>query len=431
MISELVILGTLLYGDEKYKHIALNSVKGYQFSGSFNRIIFEGCRESDERYNIITPDNVIDLTDLEVGTDYLSDFREYRASKLREIEGHCEKIADQYTRNSIIRGLSGIVLDEDTYESAKDIINDAESIISQTAIDVGMPGLTYSEMVERDENKPRYEKLDLGDPFWNQTFFRHCGCHKGQMTTVFGESKHCKSTAAMMYSRMLIDQGYKGLYTSFEDRDRKYAEYVLKGLEDESKIDNFIVTDHSQGCSTLEDIVTTAKYHKAMNDISFLIVDNAQIVEVDGLRFDYEKKRIVTISDRLRKLAIEEDIWVLMLSQISNERSRASGYDRQPKLNDMYGSGQIRKDSFMAIGIFKPSEVDELLVKNEFTGEPRGVKHPSGNDEIWPLSTVLMKQEAIREGEKYWKNVILNIRDDGLWRPTQEPERMQPNGVPF
>jgi len=289
-------------------------------------------------------------------------------------------------------------------------------------------------MLERDANKPRYEKLDFGDPFWNETFFKHCGGHKGQMCTLFGDSKHGKSMGAMMFCRLLIENGYTGLYTSFEDIDRKYAEHIREGLRDKEKIDNLIVTDHSQGCSTLEDIVTTTKYHKALNDISFLVVDNAQIVDVDGVNFWDETKKLVTISPRLSRLAIELDIWVLLLSQISNERSRTSGYDRQPKIHDIYGSGQIRKDSYMGISIFKPSEVDELIVKNEFNGDVRGVKHPNGNEEIWPLSTVLMKQELIREGEKYWKNVILNIKDDGLWRPVEEKQKatkVNENGYPF
>lgn len=428
MRSEQIIVGTLLYGKEQLKHIALNNVKPHQFTDTYLRSIFEACIEADEKFGRVTADVVDDITGEGVESMSLSSFVDVAAGSLKEIEGHCEKVVDRYTRQSVVQGLQGVLLDKDKYESSRDLITDAESVLAETATEIGMPGLTYSQMVARDKNKPRYEKLDFGDPFWNQTFFKHCGGHKGQMTTLFGDSKHGKSIGAMMFSRLLIEKGYTGLYTSFEDIDRKYAEHVRAGLQDKDKIDNLIITDHSQGCSTLDDIVTTTKYHKAINDISFLVVDNAQIVGVDGVNPWDETKKLVTISPRLSRLAIELDIWVLLLSQISNERSRTSGYDRQPKIHDIYGSGQIRKDSYMGISIFKPSEVDELIVKNEFNGEVRGVKHPNGDGEIWPLSRVLMKQELIREGEKYWKNVILNIRDDGLRRPVEE----QPvNGAPF
>lgn len=421
MISESYIVGTLLHGKKELKHIALNSVKPYQISGTYNRIVFEGCKQAERRFGSISKDIVSDFVD---GLDpsFLDDYIEFIAQNLKEIEGHCQQVVDAHTKRSVISGLEGVLLDAESYQSSRELISDAEGMLSETAAEIGMPGLVYSQMIERDKNKPRYEKLDFGDPFWNHTFFRHCGGHKGQMTTLFGDSKHGKSTAAMMFARMLIENGYQGLYTSFEDIDRKYAEHVRRGLQDKEVIDRLIITDHSQGCSTLDDIVTTTKYHKAINDISFLMVDNAQIVDVDGVNFWDETKKLVTISPRLSRLAIELDIWVLLLSQISNERSRRSGYERQPKIHDIYGSGQIRKDSYMGISVFKLSEVDDLIVKNEFNGDIRGVKHPNGNGEMWPLSTVLMRQELIREGEKYWKSVILNIRDDGLWRPVEEKQ---------
>lgn len=430
MISEQTIISTLLIGDKELKVIALNSVKGHQFQNSLNRQIFEACTKAEQNFGSINKATVgqiirADVEDFDF--QYLDDYDE-PADNLKEIEGHCKAVKDSFTKDSIFSGLRNIVFDEDNYDDPKEVITDAESILSGVHDEIGMPGLTYSQMLERDKNEKRYEKLDMGDPFWNKTFFKHCGCHKGQLTTLFGDSKHGKSIGAMYFSRMLMEQGYNGLYTSFEDIDRKYAEHILAGLADKDKIDNLIVTDHSQGCSTLNDIVTTTKYHKAVNDISFLVVDNAQIVDVDGINFWDETQKLVTISPRLSRLAIELDIWVLLLSQISNERSRRSGYDRQPKIHDIYGSGQIRKDSYMAVSVFKPSEVDELVVKNEFNGNVRGVKHPNGGDEVWPLSTVLLRQELIREGEKYWKSVIMNIEDDGLKRPT---EREQVDTTPF
>lgn len=66
----------------------------------------------------------------------------------------------------------------------------------------------------------------------------------------------------------------------------------------------------------LEDIITTIKYHKAANDIPFLVVDNAQIVEVEGVNSWDETKKLVVVSPALSRLAIELDICVLLLLQI-------------------------------------------------------------------------------------------------------------------
>lgn len=431
MISESYIIGTLIYGSEQLKYIPLTSIQSNHIDNTFLRIIFEACRESHDKFDNITEETVYEFTKGDVGLDYIQDYKQYVCDSRKEIESHCNELTDSFSKDNIMAGLTSIITNNEEFETSKELVTHTEQILNQVIDQVGMPGLTYDQMVERDKNQPRYEKLTLDDPFWDYTFFKNCGCNKGQMTTLFGDSKHGKSMAAMMFSRLLLDADYKGLYTSFEDRDRKYADHILKGLNNKDKINHLFVTDHSQGCSTLEDIITTTKYHKAANDISFLIVDNAQIVSVEGINSWEEKKKLVTISPALSRLAIEHDLWVLLLSQITNQRSRDRGYARQPKIHDIYGSGQIRKDSFMGISIFKPSEVEELLVKNEFNGDVRGIKHPNSNGELWPLSTVLLRQELIREGEKYWKNVVLDINDDGLARREMKRESQPKETTPF
>lgn len=418
MISDQYIIGTLLFGSEDLKYIPITNVRPHQINHTYSRIIFETCLKANQKFENVSVDVVDDLLGDDLNAEFFEDYKEYVCTTRTEIEGHCRHVTDNHAKKAILDGLNKIVLKE--FGTSKELVTEAEQVLNMVADDVGIPGLTYSQMIERDKNSPRYQKLETGDPFWDRTFFRHCGMHKGQMTTVFGDSKHGKSMAAMLFSRLLIDSGYKGLYTSFEDRDIKYANHIRKGLQHKALIDNLIVTDHSQGCSTLEDIITTTKYHKAANDIAFLVVDNAQIVEVNGVNNWDETKKLVVVSPALSRMAIELDIWVLLLSQITNSRSGEHGYRRQPKIHDIYGSGQIRKDSFMGISVFKPSEVEELLVKNEFNGDIRGVKHPNGNGEIWPSSTVLLKQELIREGEKYWKNVIANITETGVKRPAND-----------
>lgn len=331
------------------------------------------------------------------------------------------ELADRRTKRQLLPQLKNLVLDiEGGGASATEHLSTLERITSDNLRTASVPGLTASQIRDRDADRPRYEKMRLGIPFFDEEFYQHYGSHKGTTELIFGETKHGKSYLAQWKAAKYLDQGYKGLYVTMEDIDRSIADRVEKQMESDA-IDNLVIVDQGQGCSNLHDIINISRYWNAVESIDFVVVDYLQRIPVEGIDYSDERNRIVSCTNFLTNLATSEDLFLILLAQVSRDAVKyRSGWDQEPRVSDIYGSSAIEKDAFFAMNVFRPNRVEKLCNYDRYTGELTGVVGP--NEDTVHRNSVYVRQKLVREGELYRPYVRFVHTGEGLHIPEKNKQ---------
>ena len=128
---------------------------------------------------------------------------------------------------------------------------------------------------------------------------------------------------------------YFNTYKTHQDRMNKYPFYV----DDSGKTD-------------ITDIVICSKMWKRKYDIKVLIVDYIQLMTDRSVKGNREAE-VSSISRRLKRLAKELDIPVIVLSQLSRACEQRSS-SKRPLLSDLRDSGSIEQDADMVQFLYRP-----------------------------------------------------------------------------
>ncbi len=124
---------------------------------------------------------------------------------------------------------------------------------------------------------------------------------------------------------------------------------------------------------TAEQVSAKARYLKAANGLDLLIVDYLQLLQLSDS--ETRQQGIADASRKLKLLAKELDIPVLVLSQLSRECEKRP--DPRPMLSDLRDSGAIEQDADVVLFLYR----EEVYVRNT---EEKGVaevlirKHRNG-----------------------------------------------------
>jgi replicative DNA helicase len=138
--------------------------------------------------------------------------------------------------------------------------------------------------------------------------------------------------------------------------------------EDKEKIRNFVslVKDSLvivEGSRSLSEIVLLSKAEKP----DMVIVDYLQIVKGRANQKEYE--RITETTQGLKRLAVDEKLFVVALAQVNRESEK--GADKHPTLANLKGSGQIEQDADTVIFLHSP----ELSYKQKGKEVPEDLKN--------------------------------------------------------
>lgn len=111
---------------------------------------------------------------------------------------------------------------------------------------------------------------------------------------------------------------------------------------------------------------------KIEKNIGLIVVDYLQLIEPAGRRNSTREQEISEISRSLKKLAMELNIPIIALSQLS--RSAEKGETRRPMLSDLRESGAIEQDADMVLFIYRddyynketdnPNTAEIIIAKN-------------------------------------------------------------------
>jgi replicative DNA helicase len=109
------------------------------------------------------------------------------------------------------------------------------------------------------------------------------------------------------------------------------------------------------GCLNINQLIATAKMWKHKHDIRILYIDYLQLITTDATtqRFQRRDQEVGYISARLKALAKELHIPIIVLSQLS--RAPEGRTDKRPLLSDLRESGAIEQDADMILFPFRPA----------------------------------------------------------------------------
>lgn len=136
--------------------------------------------------------------------------------------------------------------------------------------------------------------------------------------------------------------------------------------------------DDSPG-PTVPSIAAAARRFKHEHNIGILAIDYLQLLEPENRR-DPRHEQVALMSRRLKNLARELGIPVVVLSQIN--RKCEDREDRRPRMSDLRESGSVEQDADVVVLIHRPSYYDpndrprvaELIVAKNRNGPTKTVE---------------------------------------------------------
>lgn len=102
----------------------------------------------------------------------------------------------------------------------------------------------------------------------------------------------------------------------------------------------------------INDLISIVRMRKRTQNIEVVYVDYLQLMQGHREKGSNRDQEIGTITRGLKKLAMEEDVCVVAMSQLNRESDNRA--DKRPQLSDLRESGNIEQDADIAQLLFRP-----------------------------------------------------------------------------
>jgi replicative DNA helicase len=211
------------------------------------------------------------------------------------------------------------------------------------------------------------------------------GIHPGELIIIAGQPSMGKSALAAGVAESAAEAGHGTLIFSCEMPRLQLAERTLSansqikletirsakfddrhwsritsGLQKMSEFKLWI--DDTAGIS-VQEIHRKIKHLKRKENIKLVMIDYLQILEYDDSR---EVQELARITKNLKRVAMEEDLSIVALSQLNRDNQREK---RKPRMRDLYGSNQIAGNADVIIFPYREAENCDLCRDNKTTPE--------------------------------------------------------------
>ncbi len=249
---------------------------------------------------------------------------------------------------------------------------------SQTIAEV-MPGV-FEEIEQRRKHgltgvSTGYRNLDR----------RWGGMPRQAVIVIAGRPRMGKTTLALNIAENVAANGGRVLVFSLEMGAAELAEKSLasRGGVNYADILSGAVLDNSEQCErltraskeinqfdltiadrsavTVANIRSLARRHNAKKPLDLIVIDYLQLIE-GGNQGSYE--RITDITRRVKLLAMELNVPVLLLSQLNRKADDRAIGDNRPRLADLRDSGSIEQDADLVAFVYRD------VIYNEHTLAP-------------------------------------------------------------
>lgn len=266
----------------------------------------------------------------------------------------------------------------------------------QAAKQVGMTktvtfGDMYETAIERQKHFNKFEGFGCGLPYFDQATM---GFRGGEVIIIAAPSNFGKTMVAMNIVANIAAGTLKKVVmitmemTPAEVSTRLYN--MVPKEEHDTLKENFII--QTELSVSAEHVKAIVKKHKP----DILLIDHLGFLAKQEPGTD-ERVQIDTAMAKVKRLAINENIPIILISHVSKSRSGASG---EATAQDLKGSSGIEQDSDIVFMLNKPKEqmyldqgIIELVVKLEKhrTKSPRNLFHQN----------VLIQMKGVRTDGKY------------------------------
>lgn len=251
----------------------------------------------------------------------------------------------------------------------------AEAVELKTMHEVALEMFEAQRRIQEGELVPVYPLA----PVSVQTLVG--GIEKGSLTIIAGRPSMGKTAFALNQVLFWAQKGWPGMIFSLEQKSTQIARRMLANLQgipvsymrqklDEKHLDKFNtgLTDLSklsvticdrQGL-TVDQICSMVRLAKMQNaNLHWVMIDYLTLIQ-----FDRRMKDHVALGDiclKLRNLAKELDIWVLLLSQLN--RGVESRDNKRPILSDLRDSGNIEEYADVVLFLYREAYYNPEIVQ--------------------------------------------------------------------
>ena len=242
---------------------------------------------------------------------------------------------------------------------------------------------------------------------------------RGRLVTIFARSGVGKTTFSLQIAANMAFKGAKVLYGSAEMSTKQvYSKMAASNLSLSSKeIDEDKITKEAKDgiCDFMGRLFNRGFYistetdiDKFINEIKVYKLQNSlDIVFIDYINkyVDFSDKDIMTnklgkISSKLKTLAMEEDICVVLLAQANRSVDKRTSDMAIEKIDasDIQDSARIEQDSDQVIALYRNIKLDDKMYRESLFKKGK-IKYNSKNAENNPecMNVVVLKN---RHGER-------------------------------
>jgi replicative DNA helicase len=218
----------------------------------------------------------------------------------------------------------------------------------------------------------------VGIPFGVSEFDRIVGgWRRGKLYVVAARPGMGKSIVALQSARIASEEGTT-LFVSLEMGRKELVDRLLASLsgidselissgkisansdnerrlfeakQEASKLELYL---HAASSLSILELLALARrmHHKSEGGLKMLVVDYIQLMSGSGKKGQSREQEISEISRGLKNIAIELDIPVIALSQLSRAVETRGG-DKRPMLSDLRESGSIEQDADLVLFLLR------------------------------------------------------------------------------
>jgi replicative DNA helicase len=129
------------------------------------------------------------------------------------------------------------------------------------------------------------------------------------------------------------------------------------------KISKFKFNFYDKGGMSIEQLIGLCRYLKKKNELDVLVIDYLQLLTSNEFR-NQKQNQVSFISQKLKQLAMELEIPVIALSQLSRANVE-HGKPREPFLSDLRDSGSLEQDANIVL-MLHTDDVDQKFQDKRF-----------------------------------------------------------------
>lgn len=199
------------------------------------------------------------------------------------------------------------------------------------------------------------------------------GLMPGTLTVLAARPSMGKTALALNIARNVCKAGAKVLFFSLEQPQRELGERLLSmeatvpihsmRHREVDEIEDFALLEASNRLGQMQlmidgrsymsptTIASTSRMVKRRHGVDVVIIDYLQLIEPDDPRMPREQQ-VATCSRRLKGLAKDLDIPVIILAQLNRQVENRD--DKAPRLSDLRESGAIEQDADQVWFVWRP-----------------------------------------------------------------------------